>query len=308
MYATLISIIAMAATTTAVLIFGQAILDKLQVKHRLMTVGATGPKNGQVPAEIKPKGIVLALKDNALSLIHLMSRMSSSAAKDVIRRKLLLAGNPYGLQAGEFIGIRWVVSGLSSILPLFILKASSIQASSRILLMVIAGCLAWVGFDTYLSKAIASRQKKIFLALPDTMDVLTVCVEAGLGFDAALLRVIDKFNGPIVEEYTRLLQDMRVGKTKREALKDFGMRSGVEDLNSLASAIIQADQLGVSITNILQLQSAQIRAKRRQVAEKKALKAPVKILIPMIGLIFPAIFVILLGPGLITVYTTVMHK
>jgi tight adherence protein C len=131
------------------------------------------------------------------------------------------------------------------------------------------------------------------------LDLLTVSVEAGLGFDQALLKIVEKTKGPLTEECIRVLHEIRIGKARRDALREMGKRTGVEDLQTFVAAIIQADQLGVSIGNVLRIQSRQLRQKRRQKAEEKAQKAPVKMLIPMILFIFPSLFILLLGPGVL---------
>jgi tight adherence protein C len=124
-------------------------------------------------------------------------------------------------------------------------------------------------------------------------------VEVGLGFDQALLKIVEKTKGPLTEECIRVLHEIRIGKARRDALREMGKRTGVEDLQTFVAAIIQADQLGVSIGNVLRIQSRQLRQKRRQKAEEKAQKAPVKMLIPMILFIFPSLFILLLGPGVL---------
>jgi tight adherence protein C len=136
-------------------------------------------------------------------------------------------------------------------------------------------------------------------ALPDNLDLLTVSVEAGLGFDQALLKLVEKTQGPLTDEFKRVLQEMRIGKTRRDALREMSVRAGVEDLQTFVVAIIQADQLGVGIGKVLRIQSQQLRERRRLKAEERAQKAPVKMLIPMVVFIFPCLFIILLGPGVL---------
>lgn len=165
-------------------------------------------------------------------------------------------------------------------------------------------CLGLLFPNLILNKQIVERQKKILNSLPDVLDLLTVSVEAGLGFDGALAKVIDKMPGPVADEFENVLQEMKVGKQKRDALKDMAERVAIHDLTTFVGSIIQADQLGVSIGNVLRLQSEQIREKRRQRAKEKAMKAPVKMLIPMVLFIFPTIFSVLIGPVIIKVIYT----
>ena len=176
---------------------------------------------------------------------------------------------------------------------------NSDSGSMKIMLVAVAFILGLVIPNFMLKRQISSRQMKITQELPDNLDLLTVSVEAGLGFDQALLKLVEKTNGPLSKEFKRLLHEIRIGKTRRDALREMATRTGVEDLQTFVAAIIQADQLGVGIGNVLRIQSQQLRQKRRQRAEEKAQKAPVKMLIPMILFIFPSLFIILLGPGVL---------
>lgn len=135
--------------------------------------------------------------------------------------------------------------------------------------------------------------------LPDVLDLLTVSVESGLGFDAALQKVVRKTKGPLSNEFNKTLQEIKMGKARRDALRDLANRTGVEDLSTFIGAIIQADQLGVSIGNVLRIQSKQMRQIRKQRIEEKAMKAPIKMLLPMVFFIFPTLFLVLLGPAAI---------
>ncbi len=150
-----------------------------------------------------------------------------------------------------------------------------------------------------LKSAIEKRQANIVKALPNALDLLTICVEAGLGFDSAMGKVYEKWDNELAVAFGRVLQELQLGKVRREALRDMADRMDVPDINSFVAAIIQADQLGVSIAKILRIQSDQMRVKRRQRAEEKAHQAPVKMMIPMVLLIFPSLWIVLLGPSVI---------
>src|SRR5436305_3114864 len=143
------------------------------------------------------------------------------------------------------------------------------------------------------------HQNIIYKALPDALDLLTICVEAGLGFDAAMGKVYDKWDNDLSIAFGRVIQEIQLGKLRREALRDMASRMEVNDVTTFTAAIIQADQLGVSIAKILRIQADQMRIKRRQRAQEKAQQAPVKMLIPMVFLIFPSIWIVLLGPAII---------
>lgn len=143
------------------------------------------------------------------------------------------------------------------------------------------------------------RKNEILKTLPDVIDLLTVSVEAGLGFDGALSKVVEKSQGQTANEFNTVIQEMKMGKPKRDALKEMSNRVGLHDMSTFVGAVIQADQLGVSIGNVLRIQSEQMRQKRRQRAQEKAMKAPIKMLIPMVLFIFPTIFTVLIGPVII---------
>ncbi|HEX2173578.1 MAG TPA: type II secretion system F family protein, partial [Dehalococcoidia bacterium] len=150
--------------------------------------------------------------------------------------------------------------------------------------------------NLWLRDKIKKRQNEIQLALPDVLDLLVVCVEAGLGFDSAMQKVTDKLDNELTREFAQVIREIRLGKPRREALRDMVERTQVADVSSFISAIIQADQLGVSIGRILTIQSEQMRIKRRQRAEKKAHEAPIKMLIPMALFMLPTIYLVILGP------------
>ncbi len=152
-----------------------------------------------------------------------------------------------------------------------------------------------------LRSRIRKRQDNILKALPDALDLLVICVEAGLGFDMAMGKVYEKWDNELALAFGRVLREIQLGKLRREALKDMSDRMDVPDVNSFTAAIIQADQLGVSMAKILRVQSDQMRVKRRQRAQEKAQQAPVKMMIPMVLLIFPSIWIVLLGPAVLQV-------
>jgi tight adherence protein C len=155
--------------------------------------------------------------------------------------------------------------------------------------------------EFWLGGRIKKRQHAILLSIPDALDLLTISVRAGLGFDAALGKVVEKMNGPLTDEFQRALAEVRVGKVRREALRDIIPRTEVAPLSNFIGAIIQAEQLGVSISKVLQVQSEQLRIERRQRAEEMAAKAPIKMLFPLVGCIFPALFIVILGPAIILI-------
>ena len=155
-----------------------------------------------------------------------------------------------------------------------------------------------------LRSKISRRQQEIVKALPDALDLLTICVEAGLGFDAAMGKVYEKWDNELALAFGRVLREIQLGKIRRDALKAMSERMDVPDVNAFTAAIIQAEQLGVSMSKILRVQSDQMRVKRRQRAQEKAQQAPVKMMIPMVLLIFPSLWIVLMGPAILQVMNT----
>ncbi|MCS6909836.1 MAG: type II secretion system F family protein [Anaerolineales bacterium] len=237
-------------------------------------------------------------------------RFTPENALQTIQHELDLAGNPRGLDARSFFALRIfaAVAGFGFIILMGFIAADpssffSFQSGVAKVLATAAGA-GVLGFyipTLMLRSRIRRRQENIVKSMPDALDLLTICVEAGLGFDQALQRVSEKWDNELSLAFARCVQEIRLGKLRREALRDMADRIEVPDLTSFAAAIIQADQLGVSIARVLRIQSDQMRVRRRQRAEKKAHEAPVKMLIPMVFLIFPSIYIVLLGPALLQV-------
>jgi len=161
--------------------------------------------------------------------------------------------------------------------------------------------VGYIGPQFFLKRTVGKRQKEIALALPNALDLLCISVEAGLGFDAALARVTDKFDNALTREFATTLNEIRLGRPRMEALEELGRRPKVDELNSFVQALVQSEQLGVGIARVLRIQSEDLRRKRRQKAEATAQQASLKMLFPMVGCIFPCIFLVILGPAVVHV-------
>ena len=219
-----------------------------------------------------------------------------------IRHKLEMAGRPYGWGPAEFLGVQGLAGILLATMAFLLLTLTGQYLPKRLLATLVAGGLGFYLLPTlWLLSKIRDRQDKIVRALPDALDLLTISVEAGLGFDAAMSKVATKWDNELSAAFNRVIQEIQMGKLRREALRDMADRMEVPDVSSFVAAIIQADQLGVSIAKVLRIQSEQMRIRRRQRAEEKAHQAPVKMLFPMAFLIFPALFIVLLGPAILVV-------
>lgn len=212
-----------------------------------------------------------------------------------VQQRLALAGNPHRWTHSDFLGVKtlaaMIVGGI-----LFLLLSVAGQPGFALIAAAAGGFVGFMLPEFYLGQLIRDRQAEIQKVLPDALDLLCISVEAGLGFDGALGRLVQKSNHALSHEFARVLQEVRVGRPRREALKDVVARTQVPDLANFISAVVQAEQLGVSVTQVLEVQAEQMRVKRRQRAEEKAAQAPLKMLIPMLLFIFPALCVVILGP------------
>jgi tight adherence protein C len=214
--------------------------------------------------------------------------------------KLEKAGYPGGLRGADWMGVKILVAIAFALL--FFLLFSLIAGPAGGLFFGLIGLpIGFMAPEFWLGRRIRSRGWQMVLELPDALDLLTISVEAGLGFDAALAKVVEKMDGPLSNEFRQALAEVRMGRTRREALRDVANRADAQPISNFIGAIIQAEQLGVPIAKVLQIQSQQLRIERRQRAEEAAAKAPVKMLFPMVGCIFPTIFIVILGPAVVTV-------
>jgi tight adherence protein C len=213
--------------------------------------------------------------------------------------KLELAGNPGRIDASTFLATRFIGAAVFGGLLLLISNLPSVDwPTGRIVLVVILFTVLGFFFpQLWLGSKISRRQTEVRKALPDALDLLTICVEAGLGFEAAMSKVADKWENELSLMFGRCIREIQLGKTQREALRDMADRIGLPELTSFVAAVIQSQLLGVSMAKVLRIQSDQMRMKRRQFAEELAHQAPVKMIIPMALLTFPSIMIILMAPA-----------
>jgi tight adherence protein C len=232
-------------------------------------------------------------------LARIFSKYIPAARENTIEKKLREAGRPGNMSARELMAVKYLSCGACALLLKFLWSGDS---SAQSFMMAVAGAvLGWLLPDTYLNMKITKRKDEIEKQLPEVLDLLTVCVEAGLGFDGAIMKVVEKLKGVLPAELHLALEETRMGKPRREALREMADRICVDDLSNFVGSIIMAEQLGISIGNVLRLQSREIRQKRRQRVEEQAMKAPIKMLIPMVAFIFPSLFVVLLGPAMLRI-------
>lgn len=232
------------------------------------------------------------------SLLEYLGRLAPSRNLEQIQKKLELAGRPNGWTAVHFTGLRLASAVVVFAIVFVLLLLFSEMSTLSWLLLGAAGLLGFYLPLLWLSRRIQQRKMAILYALPDSLDMLNICVGAGLGFDAALSQVGERWHSPLTDEFNRVVAEMRLGKSRREALLSMVDRTEVPDVENFVATIVQADQLGVSIAKVLRTQAEQMRMKRRQRAEELARQAAIKMLFPLVLLIFPAMLAVLLGPAI----------
>ena len=270
-----------------------------QVQERLVEYGGR-------PITLEELELSLPFRDRIVKPLisgsaNFFMRFAPKRNMAAVQHKLNLAGRPNNWSPAEFYGVRGLAGVLLGVLGFLLLTLAKQDVAMRLLLGLVLGTLGFYLPTAWLGSKIRNRQSEIVKSLPDALDLLTISVEAGLGFDAALTKISEKWDDELSREFTRVIAEMRVGKKRRDALRDMAVRMEIQDVTSFVAAIIQAEQLGVSIAKVLRIQSEQMRIKRRQRAEEKARKAPIKMMIPMVFLIFPALLIVLLGPSIIIV-------
>jgi len=231
-------------------------------------------------------------------------RLSPSTAGSSLQRRLDRAGNPARWSADKFLATKGL--GLLVGAALGALLGLHRPALAIVFAVVGAVCLFFLP-DVLLYNMGLKRQERILTALPDALDMLTVCVEAGLGFDSALAQVARNTRGPLAEEFARALQEMQIGLSRVQALRAVADRSTVPELRAFVSSLVQASELGVPVARVLREQTGEMRVRRRQRAEEKAQKVPVKIMFPVVTCLFPALLVVIIGPGVISIAHALFH-
>ncbi|MCW2834007.1 MAG: Secretion system protein TadC [Nocardioides sp.] len=234
-------------------------------------------------------------------LVTLGRKLTRADTAQKLQYRLDVAGNPPGWGVSRLIGLKVLGMGGLGLLGLFYTAVVIGMPFMRVI--IISALLAALGYvlpNILLNNAGQKRSKLMRNSLPDAIDLLTVSVEAGLGFDSAVGRVALNTKGPLSEEFARLLQEMQLGVGRTEAMRAMAERSSIQELKSFCMAMVQADNLGIPIGRVLRIQSAEMRVKRRQRAEEKAQQVPVKIMIPLMLFILPCLFIIVMGPAVIS--------
>jgi tight adherence protein C len=271
------------------------------LEARLAELGAMGRTATLEEIELSLPFSERVIRPILQSVAALIGRMTPSQTLTRTRRYLELAGLAQKIGPAEFVAARYIIAGVLGGLTILLMGRMAIPMSRKLLLIVVAFALGYYLPGSWLGSKIRRRQHEILKSLPDALDLLTICVEAGLSFDAAMAKVVEKWDNELSRAFARVLQEIQLGKLRREALRNMADTMDIRDVSNFVAALIQADQLGVSIAKVLRIQSDQMRVRRRQRAEELARQAPIKMIIPIVFLIFPALFIILLGPGVLTV-------
>lgn len=271
-----------------------------QVTRSLAAVGALQP----APRSVREKELEVPFAERVLGpamrgVTGLGRRLTPAAQVTRIRRRLDLAGNPPGWDVDRVVSLKVLLTVVftgTALLVCLLLQADFLRSLAAV---GITGALAWLAPSLIVYQMAHDRSERILRELPDALDLMTISVESGLGFDAAVAQVARNSDGPLAQEFFRVLQEMQIGTGRMDALRALADRTDVDDLDSFVAAMVQADAYGVPIANVLRVQSNQMRLKRSQRAEEAAQRVPVKILFPLIFGILPALFVVVIGPGAI---------
>jgi tight adherence protein C len=266
-----------------------AVLEAMTDAPRELTVDLEKPFADRV---LQP------LQDRALKIGR---RISGADSADRIRKKLDLAGNPAGWTVDRFTAGKVMGAGLGFLIALAIGMLLADSLTMRLLIAAAGLAVGFFGPSLYLYQLAYDRTNRLQAELPDAIDLMTISVESGLGFDAAVLQVAQNTQGPLADEFSRMIREMQLGMGRAEALRSLAERTDLDDLRSFVSSMVQADSFGIPIAQVLRVQSGEMRVKRRQRAEEKAQQVPVKITIPLIFCILPCLFVAVMGPAAINI-------
>ncbi len=234
------------------------------------------------------------------AIARFTTQFAPQNALEKTQQQLNMAGNPNGLTPPVIWAARFIVMFVLGFLMLALLGRRG--AMYMVGGPLVGGAVGFYMPQLWLQSKISRRQEAVIKALPDALDLMSICVEAGLGFDQAMSQVHEKWENELALAFGRVIREISLGKTRRDSLRNMADNVGVADVTSFVAAIIQADQLGVSISRVLKIQAEQMRIKRRQRAEEKAAQAPIKMMVPMAFLIFPTIYLVILGPSSITLF------
>jgi len=258
---------------------------------------------------VRDQELLKPMKDRTIApvmerLVGLGKRFTPDGYTDKVRTRLQASGNSSPDAVDRFIAIKVVGFALTPVALILVFGVLKYSGMKGLLMAGLLGAVMIYGPDAILNRRVEERQREIKQKLPDVLDLLVISVEAGLGFEQALDRTVSSVPGALTQEFARMLGEVRAGASRAQAMRAMEKRTDVPELRSFVLAILQADTFGVSIGRVLRAQADEMRIKRRQMAQEKAQKAPVKMMIPMVFCVFPALFVVVIGPAIINIKET----
>ncbi len=273
-----------------------------------LVAGRLRSYSGAQPMTVEELELGRSLWDRATGPVMRQARraltsVTPASLSNEMGRKLITAGRPYGLSGADFQAIR-VVAGIVGLMAGL---AAGIALNAGVLILPLTVLVVAAGYwapRLWLNRMVSSRQAEIRRAMPNALDLLSVSVAAGLGFEVAMRRVADRYRNALSDEFDQALAETALGRPRSEAMRAMGQRSGVPDLQNFANAVVQSQQLGTGISTILKVQAEEMRRRRYLRARERGARAPLRMLGPMIGCIFPTLWVILLGPAALLLYAT----
>src|SRR3954453_12093511 len=276
----------------------------MQAEERSVVRSSLRQLEGYEVENVRDQELLNPLRDRAIvpavkGLTDLGRRFSPVGYVDKIRQKFVYPGEPDVDAVDRYLATQVLGVAIAVVVSLFAIF--SLDGLFRLAIVLFALLLGFLGPSATLNRKVADRQHQLQIKLPDILDLLTISVEAGLGFEQALDRTVSGVPGPLSEEFARMLGEVRAGSSRADAMRSLEARCNVPEVRSFVLAILQADTFGVSIGRVLRAQADEMRIKRRQLAQEQALKAPVKMLFPMVFCIFPALFVVVIGPAIINI-------
>ena len=267
------------------------------VSKSLAVLEAFAAAPAEMRAELEPSFEERVLAPLLSRSLALGRKLTPADHADRIRHKLELAGNPAGWTVDKVTSLKFLGFIVALVLTLVTMLVLGLGLAPALGICTLAAVMGYLAPNLYLTHKAQSRTVEMQKALPDALDLLTISVESGLGFDAALSQVARNTEGALADELARVLQEMQIGMGRGTALRALGDRTKVADVKGFVSAMVQADALGIPVAQVLRVQSREIRTKRRQRAEEKAQKVAIKILIPLIFCILPCLFIAVIGPA-----------
>lgn len=292
------------ALTLSLSLIGVATGERRGVARSVAAIKALDNAPDSLKAELERPFAERVLGPLGDRLVSTGRKLVRADTAQKLQHRLDIAGNPSGWDASRIIGLKVLGMAGLGILGFLYLVAAGWPFYRVIVATGLIAALGYVLPNILLYNAGEKRSKTMRNSLPDAIDLLTVSVEAGLGFDAAVSRVALNTTGPLSQEFSRLLQEMQLGIGRTDAMRAMSERSSIQDLKSFCLAMVQADSLGIPIGRVLRIQSAEMRVKRRQRAEQKAQQVPVRIMIPLVLFILPCLFIVILGPAGIQIAAT----